>query len=297
MCGIHMNGDIIAGRRRRDLATRSSRTTSSTTTAARGGSAINGDGVADSVIRNNVLDDNHASGISLYQIDGGAPSTGNLVVNNTIRMATTARWAINIQDGSTRQHAPQQHPARHGRRAAARSTSATTCCPGLVADHNAVDRRDVDRRQRDDARGLEVAHGHRHGLVRGDRRRSCSRARRSDARGRLAGDRRGQRDRRTARPTSTGTARPQGAAVDIGAYEHCDGTCAGAGSGSDAGSDSGSDAGSDDTGSSGGSNGDNPGSDYSGPTHTPSSGGCAVGGNAGIAVALSVLLVRRRRRR
>ncbi|HEX5104240.1 MAG TPA: right-handed parallel beta-helix repeat-containing protein, partial [Pirellulaceae bacterium] len=66
-----------------------------------GGSGINGDGVQDSVFRNNLLYDNHASGISLYQIDGGGGSTGNVIVNNTVIQASNGRWALNIQSGST----------------------------------------------------------------------------------------------------------------------------------------------------------------------------------------------------
>ena len=66
-----------------------------------GGSGINLDGGVGAVIRNNLLYDNHASGISLYRIDGGAPSTGNLVVNNTIVNAADGRWCINIRDAST----------------------------------------------------------------------------------------------------------------------------------------------------------------------------------------------------
>ena len=42
-----------------------------------------------------------ASGISLYQIDGGGASTGNRVVNNTVLVASNGRWAINIIDGAT----------------------------------------------------------------------------------------------------------------------------------------------------------------------------------------------------
>ncbi|MCW5890251.1 MAG: right-handed parallel beta-helix repeat-containing protein [bacterium] len=67
----------------------------------KGGSGINMDGGVNGVIRNNLLYANHASGISLYRIDAAAPSTGNLVVNNTIIQASDARWAINIRDGST----------------------------------------------------------------------------------------------------------------------------------------------------------------------------------------------------
>jgi parallel beta-helix repeat protein len=65
-----------------------------------GGSGINCDGVQDSIIRNNLIYDEHASGISLYQIDGGGPSTGNLVANNTVLVASDGRWALNIQDGA-----------------------------------------------------------------------------------------------------------------------------------------------------------------------------------------------------
>jgi hypothetical protein len=74
-------------------------------TVAGGGSGINCDGVRDSVFRNNLLHDNHASGISLYRIDGLLGAAGNLVVNNTIVQGspgnTGARWCINISDGST----------------------------------------------------------------------------------------------------------------------------------------------------------------------------------------------------
>lgn len=67
-----------------------------------GGSGINGDGVRDSTIRNNLIYESHASGISLYQIDGGGPSRGNLVVHNTVVCASdTGRWALNLQDGAT----------------------------------------------------------------------------------------------------------------------------------------------------------------------------------------------------
>lgn len=68
---------------------------------AGGGSAINLDGVQNSRIQNNLLYDNHASGISLFRIDGSAPSSGNVVANNTIVNAADGRWALNIQDGSS----------------------------------------------------------------------------------------------------------------------------------------------------------------------------------------------------
>jgi hypothetical protein len=66
-----------------------------------GGSGINMDGVQNSRIENNLIYNQHASGISLYRIDGGGGSTGNVVVNNTIHVASDGRWALNIRDGST----------------------------------------------------------------------------------------------------------------------------------------------------------------------------------------------------
>src|SRR5437588_10982227 len=61
-----------------------------------GGSGINCDGVSDSIFRNNLLYNNHASGISLYAIDGTEGSSRNKVYNNTIVMAPGARWCVNI---------------------------------------------------------------------------------------------------------------------------------------------------------------------------------------------------------
>ena len=66
-----------------------------------GGSGINADGVQNSVFRNNLIYGNHASGMSLYRIDGGGGSSGNLVANNTIVGAADSRWALNINSGST----------------------------------------------------------------------------------------------------------------------------------------------------------------------------------------------------
>jgi parallel beta-helix repeat protein len=58
------------------------------------------DGIQNSRIENNLIYGNHASGISLYRIDGGGPSSGNVVVNNTIYQAADARWALNIQNAA-----------------------------------------------------------------------------------------------------------------------------------------------------------------------------------------------------
>jgi hypothetical protein len=97
--GIHMNGDLSQGGNglivnavvEKNVIYDNGR---------QGGSGINADGVQNSRFLNNLLYNNHASGISLYRIDGAAGSTNNLVAHNTITMASDGRWALNIQNGS-----------------------------------------------------------------------------------------------------------------------------------------------------------------------------------------------------
>jgi len=94
--GIHMNGDISEqpGNGLVQYATVESNVIWEN--GARGGSGINCDGVDDSIFRNNLLYNNHASGISLYAIDGAHGSSNNKVYNNTIVMAPNSRFVINI---------------------------------------------------------------------------------------------------------------------------------------------------------------------------------------------------------
>jgi len=98
--GIHMNGDVSQGG---DGIISGALVEDNTIfdNGLGGGSGINCDGVQGSVFRNNLLYTNHASGISLYQIDAAQPARDNQVLNNTIVMASDARWAINIQNAST----------------------------------------------------------------------------------------------------------------------------------------------------------------------------------------------------
>jgi parallel beta helix pectate lyase-like protein/List-Bact-rpt repeat protein len=98
--GIHMNGDVSQGG---DGIISGALVEDNTIfdNGLAGGSGINCDGVQSSVFRNNLLYNNHASGISLYQIDAAQPARDNQVLNNTIAMASDARWAINIQNAST----------------------------------------------------------------------------------------------------------------------------------------------------------------------------------------------------
>ena len=63
---------------------------------AQGGAALNFDGASDGLIVNNLLFNNHASGIALFAIDGAEGSSRNLVVNNTVVMAANARNVVTI---------------------------------------------------------------------------------------------------------------------------------------------------------------------------------------------------------
>jgi parallel beta-helix repeat protein len=102
-----------------------------------GGSGINMDGVQDSRIENNLVWNNHASGISLYMIDGAEGSSGNVVVNNTVEQPADGRWALNIQSGSTNNTVLNNILlSQHSYRGAIDISSDSVA--GFTSDYNAV---------------------------------------------------------------------------------------------------------------------------------------------------------------
>jgi len=254
------------------------------------------------VIRNNVLDGNHASGISLYRIDGGAPSTGNQVINNTIRMAGDARWAVNIQDGSTG-NVLRNNILLHPSASRGAVDLCAGCASGMTSDHNAViGRFSIDGTLVDLATWRARTGGDAASFVASDADlftdpggRDLTLRAGSPAIDRGAADGAPAHD-------AAGTARPQGAAIDIGAYEHCDGACAGAspsGSGGNDGSGSG-DSSSGGGSSAGGSSAGGSGGDSNGNTlQEPGAGGCTMGPpstSSLIWIGLAALVLRRRAR-
>ena len=50
---------------------------------------------------NNLLYNNHAGGLALFQQDGADGSKNNVVENNTMINAADGRYTVNITDGST----------------------------------------------------------------------------------------------------------------------------------------------------------------------------------------------------
>ena len=99
-CGIHMNGDISMGG---DGIISNAIVEGNILhdNGYGGGSAINMDGVQDSEIFNNLIFNNHATGIAMYQIDGGDASKNNKVYNNTVIQPVDGRWCIISVNGST----------------------------------------------------------------------------------------------------------------------------------------------------------------------------------------------------
>ena len=98
------------GRRRHHHGRPHRDTTSSTTTAPAGGAAINLDGVQDSIVRNNLLYNNRATGIVNYQGDGAQGPRGMQILHNTIDMPSNGRWALLIYEHHGPEPRAQQHP-------------------------------------------------------------------------------------------------------------------------------------------------------------------------------------------
>jgi hypothetical protein len=134
--GIHMNGDASEGG---DGIISDALVEMNTIhgNGAAGASGINMDGVQDSLIRNNLIYDEHASGISVYRIDGGGPSSGNRILNNTIVVASNGRWALNIQDGARDTILGNNILCNRGSYRGVLDISEDSL-PGLSSDYNAV---------------------------------------------------------------------------------------------------------------------------------------------------------------
>jgi hypothetical protein len=137
--GLHMNGDLSQGGNGLITGARIEGNVIHGN-GEKGGSAINCDGVQDSLIRSNLLYGNHASGISLYRIDAAKGARNNVVVNNTIRMASDGRWAVNIKNRSTGNTVSNNVLLHDGDYRGAINILPDSL-PGFVSDHNAVTNR------------------------------------------------------------------------------------------------------------------------------------------------------------
>jgi len=151
--GIHMNGDINTGDT--SLPGVDGIITGAlvekniiygngggSTASPGGGAGINCDGVQNSTIRNNLLYDNHASGITLFQIDGGGPSSGDVVANNTVINANNARYNLLINSGAINNTVFNNIFYNLNTNSARGSISITSdAIPGFKSDYNFLDPR------------------------------------------------------------------------------------------------------------------------------------------------------------
>jgi hypothetical protein len=226
--GIHLNGDknvgggdgIMSGLRIEDNILFGN--------GAGGGAAINCDGVQGSTIRNNLIYDNRATGIALFRIDGGGPSSGNRIVNNTILNASSSRWVILLRDGAVDNVLRNNVLwSDHSYRGAI--LASPDSLPGLSSNHNAV----IGRFARDGsgstvlslAQWQSATGQDRSSLVATPTQLFVSPA--SHDYELRAGSPAIDRGTSSYAPTRDldGTPRPQGAAHDIGALEYCAGGC------------------------------------------------------------------------
>jgi parallel beta-helix repeat protein len=142
--GIHLNGDASFG----GDGMMSNGTISENRihdNGDQGGAAINMDGVEDTLVLNNLLYGNHASGIAIFQQDGAACSRRNRIWFNTVLMPADGRWAliINGQDCEDNQIFNNIFLSDHAWRGSINIANGQV--PGLNSDFNIVtDRFTID---------------------------------------------------------------------------------------------------------------------------------------------------------
>lgn len=143
-CGVHLNGDLSQGG---DgvISYGSIDANLIEGNGTEGCSGINLDGVTDTTISNNVIVENHATGVAVFQQDGALCSRRITIVNNTIVPAADGRWAVTVGTGGCRDITILNNVllTRHPWRGAIELPTAGV--PGLSSDHNLVaDRFSID---------------------------------------------------------------------------------------------------------------------------------------------------------
>ncbi len=112
---------------------------------AGGGASINLDGVQNSDVRNNLIENARATGIALFRQDGATGSANNRIVNNTVVVDNSVnpangRWAVTVTGGSTGNLLKNNvlFSTQSFRGALSVSADSRT---GFVSDYNAVENR------------------------------------------------------------------------------------------------------------------------------------------------------------
>jgi hypothetical protein len=106
----------------------------------RGGGAINLDGVQGSVVRNNVLYGNHATGIVNYKGDGNAGPKGMEILSNTLVQATGARQGLQLLETAGPNLVRDNILYHPDANKAGLELGAPSDVPNVDSDHNVLDR-------------------------------------------------------------------------------------------------------------------------------------------------------------
>ncbi len=109
-----------------------------------GGAAINLASVRDSLVANNLIYGNLAGGIAMWD-DGQGNQWGcrnNRILFNTVTMPSTARWALNMIDGSTGNTVRNNVLLHDGNRGGIETDSSSLA--GLQSDYNVLHRVSLD---------------------------------------------------------------------------------------------------------------------------------------------------------
>lgn len=134
-CGLHMNGDLSLGG---DGTISNGRIVGNliARNGAEGCAGINLDGVTNAFIAENVIVENHATGIAVFRQDGAVCSRNVTIVNNTIVQAADGRWGVVMGGPGCRDVTLLNNVilTRHQWRGAIEMP--TEGMPGLVSNHN-----------------------------------------------------------------------------------------------------------------------------------------------------------------
>ncbi len=135
-CGLHMNGGMADGPPGLISNALVEFNIIYNNGAPAGGSGINCDGVPNGTFIGNVVYNEHASGMSLYQDDGSPPSINAVIIGNTFDLASDGRWALNISSASSGaivyDNILLNHDSRHG----SISFDAADSMTGFTSDYN-----------------------------------------------------------------------------------------------------------------------------------------------------------------
>jgi parallel beta-helix repeat protein len=151
-CGIHMNGDerYKPGDGLISYALIEDNVIYENGNVDRYAGTISFDGVTESIVRNNLVYENHNAGISLFGIDGTLGSRDNLIYNNTFVLANDAHHAVNITTGKKNKPNPVYNRLfnnifYNANPAKASISTYDSAVEGFESDYNVVvDRFEVD---------------------------------------------------------------------------------------------------------------------------------------------------------